>query len=119
MRALTTIVVLLCLLGGIASAQLRLRHDTPAPGEADSDGPSWCPTACSSFKEGKRLRLEHSYGRYAPRAGFGGYADECRPRPLVTHGLGSSEWRVDLASPPTPETSTIPIEVMLRLEAQQ
>ena len=44
--------------------------------------------------------------------GFGGYTDDCRPRPLITHRLGSSEWRVDPESPPAPESSTFPIEVM-------
>jgi hypothetical protein len=44
--------------------------------------------------------------------GFAGYTDDCQPRPLITHGLGSSEWRVDPESPPTPGSSTFPIEVM-------
>lgn len=44
--------------------------------------------------------------------GFGGYRDPCHLRPLVTHGLGDAEWRVDTASPPGPESSTFPIEVM-------
>jgi hypothetical protein len=46
--------------------------------------------------------------------GFGGYFDDCQPRPIVTHGLGSSEWRVDRASPPTPRSSSFRIEVMER-----
>lgn len=44
--------------------------------------------------------------------GLGGYVEDCRPRPLITHGMGSSVWRVDAASPPTPGSSAFPIEVM-------
>jgi hypothetical protein len=44
--------------------------------------------------------------------GFRGYTDDCQPRPLITHGLGSSEWRVDAGSTPTRRSSSFPIEVM-------
>jgi hypothetical protein len=46
--------------------------------------------------------------------GFAGYLGDCQIRPLITHGLGSSEWRVDPESPPTARSSSFPIEVMER-----
>jgi hypothetical protein len=46
--------------------------------------------------------------------GFGGYSGDCRPRPLITHGLGSSEWRVEPGSIPDPASSTFPVEVLER-----
>jgi hypothetical protein len=42
------------------------------------------------------------------------WSGECGLRPLITHGLGSSVWRVDEESPPTPGSSTFPIEVLER-----
>lgn len=44
--------------------------------------------------------------------GFAGYSDRCSVRPLVTHGFGDSEWRVDEASPPEPGSSSFRIEVL-------
>jgi len=41
-----------------------------------------------------------------------GWSGECGLRPLITHGLGSSVWRVDGEAPPTSRSSTFPIEVM-------
>jgi hypothetical protein len=46
--------------------------------------------------------------------GFGGYRDDCRPRPLITHGLGSSAWRVARGTRPASRSSSFPIEVMER-----
>lgn len=43
--------------------------------------------------------------------GFGGMGG-CALRPLITHGLGDSVWRVDPESPPAPGSSLIRIEVM-------
>lgn len=45
---------------------------------------------------------------------FGGYRDPCRLRPLITHGMGRSTWRVDAESPPGPTSTTFPIEVLER-----
>ena len=45
--------------------------------------------------------------------GFGGMGG-CGLRPLITHGLGNSVWRVDPESPPTPGSSAFPIEVVER-----
>lgn len=44
--------------------------------------------------------------------GFAGYVDDCLPRPLITHGLGNSEWRIHGESPPAPASSSFGIEVM-------
>lgn len=46
--------------------------------------------------------------------GFGGYTDDCRLRPLITHELGSSAWRIDAGSPPATGSSAFPVEVMER-----
>jgi hypothetical protein len=59
---------------------------------------------------------EHYSAMYVDRKGdewgFGGYRGDCQLRPLITHGLGSSEWRVDAWSPPTPQSTSFPVEVM-------
>jgi hypothetical protein len=63
-------------------------------------------------------RTERYSAMYVEREGdawgFGGYTGDCRPRPLITHGLGSSEWRIDADSHPARGSSTFPIEVMER-----
>jgi hypothetical protein len=64
-------------------------------------------------RAGKAERYSAMYvEREGDEWGFSGYSDDCRPRPLITHGLGSSEWRVDSDSPPASVSSAFPIEVM-------
>jgi hypothetical protein len=66
-------------------------------------------------RAGKTERYSAMYvEREGDAWGFGGYSDDCRPRPLITHGMGSSEWRIDADSPPVPGSSTFPVEVMER-----
>ena len=66
-------------------------------------------------RAGKTERYSVMYvEREGDEWGFGGYSDDCRPRPLITHGLGSSTWRVTRGARPASGSSSFPIEVMER-----
>lgn len=64
-------------------------------------------------RAGGRERYSAMYvEREGDRWGFAGFSGDCRLRPLVTHGLGQSDWRIDGGSPPTSGSSSFPVEVM-------
>ena len=64
-------------------------------------------------RAGKSERYSAMYvNRAGDVWGFSGYVSDCQPRPLVTHGLGSSEWRVDGDSPPMSRASSFPVEIV-------
>jgi hypothetical protein len=50
-------------------------------------------------------------GREGRTWGFDGYSDSCRVRPLVTHGMGGSEWRVEDGTSPTADATSVRAEV--------
>lgn len=91
--------------------------------EPREDRPHELPWLLAAYEDDLALFLvrhpgdaEHYSALFVERDGaewsFGAYFGDCQLRPLITHGLGSSEWRVDPASPPTPESTSFPIEVM-------
>jgi hypothetical protein len=63
---------------------------------------------------GTRERYSAMYvEREGDEWGFDGLSG-CSLRPVITHGLGSSEWRVDVSKPPASGSTTLSVEVMER-----
>lgn len=90
--------------------------------ERRGDRPHRLPWLLALRDAGKALFLvrrkgdrEHYSVMYVERRGgtwgFAGYADPCHLRPVSSHGLGESDWRIDTASSPTAASSSFAVEV--------